>query len=67
MCFLLFSKDLTGEDNLEGGLLTCGSVGSWQQTQWWEGSLLKALLVEAAWRMRQLVTIGAVELAGPEW
>lgn len=63
---MLFSKDLTGEDNLEGGLLTCGSAGSWQQTQWWEGSLLKALLVEAAWGMGQLITIGVVELAGSE-
>lgn len=64
--FLLLSKDLTGEGGLEGGLLACGTAGSWQQTQWWEGSLLKALLVEAAWGMGQSINVGVVELAGPE-
>lgn len=66
VCFLLLSKDLTEEGGLEGGLLACGTAGSWQQTQWWEGSLLKAPLVEAAWGMGQSINVGVVELAGPE-
>jgi len=64
--FLLLSKDVTGEGAPEGGLLACGTAGSWQQTQWWEGSSLKALLVEATWGMGQSINVGVVELAGCE-
>lgn len=31
VCFLKLNKDLTGEEGLEGGLLACGTAGSWQQ------------------------------------
>lgn len=31
VCFLLLNKDLTGEEGLEGGLLACGTAGSWQR------------------------------------